>query len=228
MHKLNRNIVESPASLNHYDHQLHSWSDLDSECKKQLRAALVKMHGIPDVTTEDASEYGVRCAYCEGSIHHEGHIEHFRRKNQSHFPELTFEWTNLFLSCGSQEHCGHYKDRPKGAGYNADCLIKPDIHDPDTYLFFHSSGQVEPRSGLGNTDRQKANETICVFGLDRGTLPSERARAVKAYKDTVLNELDEILSWEPELRADYIQNEIEETQWQPYSTTIKHFLSSNF
>ncbi|TLS83012.1 TIGR02646 family protein [Photobacterium damselae subsp. damselae] len=224
MRKLNRDTIQSPACLEEYDYHIQSWDDFGGSCKKQLRAALVKLQGIPGVTTEDAAEYGVRCAYCEGAIHHEGHIEHFRRKNPAHFPELTFEWTNLFLSCGSKKHCGHYKDRPKGSGYNVDDLLKPDIHDPDAYLFFHSSGKVAPRSRLEDSDIRMATETIRVFGLDNGTLPSERARAVKLYKDKLLDELDEIMSWEPEFREAYIQEEIESTQWQPYSTTIKHFL----
>lgn len=228
MHKLNRDIFPSPESLAKYDYLVKSWDDFRGEDKKQLRIALVQMQGIPDVTTEEASEYGVRCAYCEGAIRHEGHIEHFRRKNAAHFPELTFVWSNLFLACGSQHHCGHYKDRPGGEVYDPNNLIKPDIHEPDLYLFFHSSGRISPRSGLEAVEMLKAKETIRVFGLDKGTLPSERARAVKVYKDRVLSDLDEISSWEPELINEYLQQEISNTQWQPYATTIKHFLLGYF
>ena len=96
MHKLDRDNTAAPPCLSGYHHTTHSWDNFGSKCKKQLRAALVKMQGIPGVTTEDASEYGVRCAYCEDAIHHAGHIEHFRRKNKNHFPELTFDWSNLF------------------------------------------------------------------------------------------------------------------------------------
>jgi hypothetical protein len=41
-----------------------------------------------------------------------------------------------------------------------------------------------------------------------------------------LNDLDEIASWEPTDRAKYLQEEIEQTRWQPYATTIKHFLQN--
>ena len=136
MHKLDRDNTAAPPCLSGYHHTTHSWDNFGSKCKKQLRAALVKMQGIPGVTTEDASEYGVRCAYCEDAIHHAGHIEHFRRKNKNHFPELTFDWSNLFLACGSKNHCGHYKDRSRANPYNPDELIKPDVEDPEEYFYF--------------------------------------------------------------------------------------------
>lgn len=226
MHKLNRGNTEAPQCLSDYDHNTQTWDDFGGECKKRLRAALVQMQGIPGVTTEDASEYGVRCAYCEDAIHHAGHIEHFRRKNKKHFPELTFEWNNLFLACGSNDHCGHYKDRRGADAYNPDNLIKPDIEDPEDYLYFHSSGEVRPRVGIDANKELKANETIRVFGLKDQTLTSSRARALKTYKEKLLDDLDEIANWEPELIAEYIQQEIENTQWQAFSTTIKHFLAS--
>ncbi|HCH6462474.1 TPA: retron system putative HNH endonuclease [Vibrio parahaemolyticus] len=225
MHKLNRDNTEAPQCLSEYDYNTHTWDDFGGECKKQLRAALVQIQGIPGVTTAEASEYGVRCAYCEDFIHHAGHIEHFRRKNRSHFPQFTFEWSNLFLACGSKDHCGHYKDRPKGNTYNPDNLIKPDIEDPEDYLYFHSSGEIRPRAGIDTNKELKAKETIRVFGLDDRTLTSSRARALKTYKEKVLDELDEIADWDIELIKDYIQQEIEDTQWQAFSTTIKHFLS---
>ncbi|CZF77172.1 hypothetical protein GCE9029_00051 [Grimontia celer] len=225
MHKLNRGNTEAPQCLSDYDHNTQTWDDFGGECKKRLRAALAQMQGIPGVTTEDASEYGVRCAYCEDAIHHAGHIEHFRRKNRNHFPELTFEWNNLFLACGSNDHCGHYKDRRGADAYNPDNLIKPDVEDPEDYLYFHSSGEVRPRVGIDANKELKANETIRVFGLKDQTLTSSRARALKTYKEKMLDELDEIANWEPELIAEYIQQEIENTQWQAFSTTIKHFLA---
>ena len=221
MHKLDRNNIEAPQCLSEFDYSTQNWDDFGGECKKQLRAVLVQMQGIPGVTTEEASEYGVRCAYCEDAIHHAGHIEHFRRKNQQHFPELTFEWSNLFLACGSNDHCGHYKDRSRAEAYNPDNLIKPDIEDPEDYLYFHSSGEIRSRADIDTNKEIKANETIRVFGLDKGALPSNRARAVQPYKKV----LEEIADWEPELITEYIQEEIEKTQWQAFSTTIKHFLA---
>lgn len=224
MHKLDRAGAAAPDCLNDYDYKTQTWDDFGGECKKALRAALVQMQGVPGVTTEDAAEYGVRCAYCEGAIFHEGHIEHFRRKNLKHYPELTFDWHNLFLACGSNVHCGHYKDRPSAPAYDPDQLIKPDEHDPEEFLYFHSSGKVRVREKLSAENSRRANATIQIFGLDNPALEGERARAVSAYRKMSSEEFEEIASWNEVDRQEFLESEIQETCWHPYATTIKHFL----
>lgn len=224
MHKLDRAAIAPPICLAAYDYRTQNWEDLASECKRQLRAALVQMQGIPGVTTPDANEYGLRCAYCEGTIFHEGHIEHFRRKNPAHHPELTFAWPNLFLACGAHMHCGHYKDRRGAPAYNPAQLIKPDEHDPEHYLHFHSSGEVRVRGGLDANDAQRASETIRVFGLADRALAGARAKVLNIYKKRVMADLDELVDWPHEDRQAYLTEEIEATCYEPYATTIHHFL----
>lgn len=226
MHKLDRTGVAPPACLATYNYQAQSWDDLAAPCKRELRAALVLMQGIPGVTTPDANEYGLRCAYCEGTIFHGGHIEHFRRKNANHFPQLTFDWSNLFLACGSNGHCGHYKDRRGAPAYDPAQLIKPDQHEPDSYLYFHSSGEVRARSGLNAADAILASETIRVFGLDNLTLAHARAKSLSVYKKKVAADLNELASWSLADRQEYLAREIDATRYEPYATTIKHFLQS--
>lgn len=227
MHKLDRASVMPPACLDAYDYHTQKWKDLGSACKRELRAALVQMQGIPGVTTPDANEYGLRCAYCEGTIFHEGHIEHFRRKNRAHHPELTFAWENLFLACGANSHCGHYKDRRGAPAYDPAQLIKPDENEPSDFLHFHSTGEVRVRAGLSADDAHRATETIRVFGLDNGALSGTRAKAVSFYKTKVLDDLNELASWPLEDRQAYLVGELEVTRWEPYATTIHHFLQSS-
>lgn len=57
MHKLDRSKITAPACLEEYDHRIHTWDDLRGECKKTLRTALARMHGIPGATLADANEY---------------------------------------------------------------------------------------------------------------------------------------------------------------------------
>lgn len=226
MHKLDRTGITPPNCLTDYDHNTQRWDDLASACKSELRAALVSMQGQPGVTTPDASEHGLRCAYCESQIFADGHIEHFRRKNERHYPELTFDWNNLFLACGSNTHCGHYKDRKGAPDYNPDRIIKPDEHEPDDYLFFHSSGEVRARSGLNETDNIRAAETIRVFGLNDRGLMARRARTISAYKNRIIAEIDELATWSSKDRQAYLADEIRISCYHPYATTIKHFLLS--
>lgn len=51
MHKLDRTISTAPACLANYQYQTHTWDDFGSTCKRELRAALVQMQGIPGITT---------------------------------------------------------------------------------------------------------------------------------------------------------------------------------
>jgi uncharacterized protein (TIGR02646 family) len=225
MRKLDRASSTPPVCLGTYSHITHTWDTFTGACKRELRAALVQMQGIPGVTTADANEYGLRCAYCEGAIHNAGHIEHFRRKNRQHYPILTFSWANLFLSCGDQEHCGHFKDRKSAPPYNPNQLVKPDVDDPDDFLYFHSSGEVRKKEGLNDGDALRASETIRVFGLDDRTLVGKRAKVLSVYKQRIIDDIDELATWVPEDREAYLAGELGTVRDEPYSTTLRHFLT---
>ena len=211
MHKLDRNCTSAPTCLNQYQYPTHNWDAVSGVHKQEIRENLIKIQGE-------------RCAYCEIAIYGESHIEHFRRKNRLHFPHLTVVWSNLFLSCESPTNCGHYKDRP-GSSYNANNLIKPDEQDPDNYFYFHSSGEVRPRSNINDEAIFNAKETIKVFNLNQSTLQASRRRALEAYKRRVSAILQELMDWDEELRQEYILEEINETNQDPHCTVIRHFLS---
>ena len=231
MHKLNRAAVQRPACLDNYDWNSQTWKNLHSNIQdnRTVRLSLQSMQGQQIVNeAADDEQYvilGLRCAYCEGQIFYGGHIEHFRRKNPAHFPQLTFEWTNLFIACGSTVHCGHYKDRPKAPHYDPDNLIKPDEHDPDDYLYFHSSGEVRVRhrDGMTDNDRHRVAETIRVFHLDCGRLKGARRKALKQYLDRNTGILEALMDFDENDRQVFIGEEIEATNFEPFSTTIRHF-----
>lgn len=213
MHKLDRSTNPAPLCLAEYDYLQHSWCDITSTHKQAVRRSLVKMQGE-------------RCAYCEGPPNSDGHIEHFRRKNPAHFPELTFEWDNLFFACGSQDHCGHYKDRPRAPQYNPDHLVKPDVHDPDQVFYFHSSGEVRARPKLVGDNAIRASETIRVFNLNSGALKAARRRAIQSYFKRDPHILDGLLAFDPQERQAFIAEEIEATRSDPYCTTIRHLFET--
>ena len=213
MHKLDRTAIPAPECLAAYNYQQQRWDDLTQPHKQQIRLSLIQMQGV-------------RCAYCEGSPYSEGHIEHFRRKNQAHYPQFTFHWDNLFFACGSQDHCGHYKDRPGAPVYNPDHLIKPDVHDPDAMFYFHSSGEVRLRPNPSPEEEHRANETIRVFNLNDGPLRGDRERAVRIYLKSNPNILDTLLTFDPLIRQDFIDEEIQATRSDPYCTTIRHLFET--
>jgi uncharacterized protein (TIGR02646 family) len=210
MHKLDRTPVGEPECLSRYSCHTHTWNDVVSADKQQIRTSLDQMQGT-------------RCAYCEGQVYDDGHVEHFRRKNPNHFPQLTFDWANLFLSCGAQDHCGHYKDRPGADPYNPDDIIKPDADDPDTYLYFHSSGEVRPRSGDDAPDPHRALETIRVFHLDHRPLVAERRRALRLYRGSQPGVLEFLMELDDADREQFIEEEIEATKSHAHWTVIRHY-----
>jgi uncharacterized protein (TIGR02646 family) len=227
MHKLDRAAVPRPSCLDDYDCLSQKWEDLKGDNKRSVRLSLQRIQSQQVVTADadDEVEFvlGLRCAYCECQIFHGGHIEHFRRKNVAHHPELTFEWTNLFLACGSTEHCGHYKDHG-GEPYNPDELIKPDVHEPDDYLYYHSSGtvRVRHRTTMSDGDRRRGEETIRVFHLDCGHLRGARHRALKQYLGRNAGILEALMGFDENDRQLFIDQEINATKWEPYWTTIRH------
>jgi uncharacterized protein (TIGR02646 family) len=231
---LDRARVAAPECLADYHHPEHNWDNLGSECKKATRKQLVEMQGIPGVScAEGSDEHGLLCAYCEGAIRTEGHIEHFRRKNAAHFPELTFEWANLFLACGSKKHCGHFKDGSQSRPYDPKEVIKPDTDNPAHFLFFSVSGDVRPRRDLGEEGVRRAEETIRVFNLDEPGLANRRRRLglfyAKKYDEhlSLLTELSDEAGDAhliDELRQQFITEERQATLYEPYSSVIRDMI----
>lgn len=218
MHKLER--TEAPPCLSGYDHRTQHWDDISADCKKATRTQLDAMQGP-------------RCAYCESSIEFEdSHIEHFRRKGgpppQPH-RHLMFDWDNLFLSCDSRAHCGHYKDRPSAPPYDPNDLIKPDIEDPHRLLYFHRNGAIRPRKGLNEAERDRVSETIRVFNLEEKLLVANRRSAVDRYlrQNEKQADLDELMNWSAEDRRAWLDLEIDAIRDQPYVSTLLHFLGTH-
>lgn len=234
MHFLDRESVTEPPCLQYYSYPEQKWEDLRGICKKELRAALVELQGEPVVSNAPgAAEFGLRCAYCESAIHHEGHIEHFRRKNWKHFPILTFSWDNLFLACGSTRHCGHFKDAPSSATYDPEELVKPDERDPRDFFFFSVQGRVYSREGLSESNKRVAEETIRVFNLNDPGLTARRRKALESHvvnRNDFLETIEALgnglLSVDDEelinqMIRDWFQQEIEKARYLPYSSAVE-------
>lgn len=136
----------------------------------QIKTALVEMfHG--------------KCAYCESKITvvTYGAIEHFYPK--SVYTDLTFEWSNLLLSCDVCNDANH-----KGIKFPLDISGNPLLIDstdgvtnPNTHLEFTWDAVAGLASVYGRDERGKAVETI--FDLNgmngRKELVAHRSKYVK-------------------------------------------------
>jgi uncharacterized protein (TIGR02646 family) len=136
----------------------------------QVKDALVKMfHG--------------KCAYCESRITvvTYGAIEHFFPKSK--YIDLTFEWTNLLLSCDVCNDANH-----KGANFPLDhegnpLLIDPtdEITDPNAHLEFIWDAVAGLASIYGRDQRGETVETTFDLNGVRGrkALVDHRSKYVK-------------------------------------------------
>lgn len=156
-----------------------TWPAFDSNVKLTLHQHLL-------------SEQQHLCIYCQQSIPpklqkddhsvnppvlHPSHIEHIRPKGAGKFPLLTFEYTNLSVSCNgfdidavaiaSPDFCGH----PKDNDFDDTRFLHP-IEESDIEAFFEYNINGEVKASV--KDIAKANYTIGLLGLDKETLREMR------------------------------------------------------
>lgn len=201
MRYLDRSMVPAPTGLATYRRERHAWDETVS--REPIRDALLRLQAG-------------RCAYCECDLETETtapHIEHFLPR--SRFPELTFDWNNLFYSCThARDSCGAFKDALASSS-SPETLIKPDVDDPRAYLFFTSDGRVRSRFGLDAKQAHRAAETIRVFGLSCPRLRGQRKAALsglKRLRDEASKELDAAEA------AEYLADEAEALAALPFSS----------
>jgi uncharacterized protein (TIGR02646 family) len=164
-----------------------NWDALDATVRTNTRKYIL------------VEEQGKQCAYTELPIEYEKnntHIEHLKRKNAAFFPELTFEWTNLFVSCNASDFGGKYKDetylKGKVKADNA-LIINPSIDNPADFFELKSWGELTIKENLNDTDRRKAEITRDAFNLNHNSLKQRRIEIIQMIKQYQNGGLDPIM-----------------------------------
>lgn len=116
------------------------------------------------------------CAFCDGAIGTESRetVEHFRPKGA--FEHLAYEWTNLFPCC---DMC-----QSKKLENFDEKLLKPDETDYYFENFFvsnYKTGEIEPLPCATVQDRNRAEVTIRLYGLNLGSRAVARLRELAHY-----------------------------------------------
>ncbi|RUM61225.1 MAG: TIGR02646 family protein [Persephonella sp.] len=138
-----------------------NWDNLRGEEKKIIAEYLKK------------NEQKGMCAYCESKLKENSyHIEHFRKR--SLFPELTFDYNNLFLSCNNENSCGKHKDRYGLTKDEFNTIYSPLYINLDEFEYSYT-GEI-----LGKTP--KAKKTIEVFNLNERSLVEKRKKIIKSIE----------------------------------------------
>ena len=124
------------------------------------------------------------CSFCDGHpMTRIGNtIEHFRPK--SIFPELSYQWENLFLCCGNCQK--------KGDQFN-ELLLKPDEIDYEFHRYFDynfETGCLRPNPYSDVKDQHRARITLIIYGLNNFDRPDDRRMTFNHYNtsDIPLNE----------------------------------------
>ena len=86
------------------------------------------------------SEQNWQCAYCESAITAhpaKSEIDHFRLKHL--FPELTFNYKNLLVSCKNPDHCASTKDSEVKSKEVYQKIVNPVDENPNEFFEYNLS-----------------------------------------------------------------------------------------
>jgi len=137
------------------------------------------------------NEQGHICCYCERELkENDFHIEHFKPKDKTKFPELQLEYSNLLCSCQRNTtkseplHCGNSKEN----WFDDDLIVSPLFSNCENEFIFSFDGHISP----SNEQNIKATETIKRLQLDNTKLVAMRNKLLEPFledlSDSDLNE----------------------------------------
>lgn len=133
------------------------------------------------------------CAYCETKLkENNSHIDHFRTRHQ--FPEKTWDYNNLLVSCNDESICAKNKDKKIKSKSIYDNIINPTIENPNDFIDYLTSGDI-----VAIDENKKAKNTIDIFQLCALNKRRERIAKTLYGLDISLKELHD--SFENEFKS---------------------------
>ncbi len=114
------------------------------------------------------------------------HIDHFKKK--AIYPELTFEWNNLFAAAKDLDCGADFKDK-KISGSRAssdksyDNILSPLERYLSDYFWYRQDGAVIPHPSINDDELiSKINNTIDIFNLNSSFLKDRRSGIIKMMR----------------------------------------------
>lgn len=192
-----------------------SWDELSHAERDALhRAKAAEQHGF--------------CGYCECRLVDEHsmplpgkiHIDHFLQRSK--YPDRTWDWNNLVLSCNSENHCGKYKDKQGGIPAEKIIDLHSDTEDPREMIVF-----VEETHGCGSRTIQaravacdeRANNTIKALNLNDRKLAETRWLHFLGYKPA-LDEIKNAAEHSNGRAREEMKKLIRDIEREPYSSAL--------
>jgi len=169
--------LDAPKSFLKKTNSLTNWSEYHNCCKKQKRA--LKRYILK-------YEQNYLCIYCESKINLENsHLEHIKPKAKDKYPQLTFTYKNLVVSCNGTCHnlnydkdiysCGHIKDN----AYDDSKFLNPvEVKNIREYFKYDiDEGKIESSS----KDIIKFKYMRDTLHLNEGRLTIARKNSLKSF-----------------------------------------------
>ena len=161
----------------------NAWNNLSTEAKKEVHNSLTLLqNGL--------------CVYCEENLYKYGfHIEHILSKTLN--PLLTFEYTNLSLSCiengtissettDNPISCGHAPLKRDNI-YDENLFIKPTEIGSSSLFQYKINGEIAPADGISTHDISRVEHTIEVLNLDCLRLNRDRREIINEGLNIILD-----------------------------------------
>jgi uncharacterized protein (TIGR02646 family) len=130
-------------------------------------------------------EQNLLCAYCEKAIDSSpknSNIDHFRLKAGHLFPEMTFDYNNLLVSCNTSGRCSDYKDKHIKSKSDYENIVNPITENPDDFFDYLITGKI-----IAINNNPKAEFTIDIFQLGR-----ERNEPLSRQRKEIADALEHI------------------------------------
>jgi uncharacterized protein (TIGR02646 family) len=165
-----------------------AWADDNiSKIRTQLRSYML------------LEEQSLLCAYCQKEIDdnsQNSNIDHF--KTRSLFPELTLEYSNLLVSCNTDERCSNFKDNNIKSRDEYENVVNPAFENPNDFFDYLPTGEIIAKN-------EKGQFTIDIFNLKDKSLTQCRLQIVKSLIHLKNFSLDEIYAVFPDYHS-FIEN----------------------
>ena len=144
-------------------------------------------------------EQNLLCAYCEKEIDDNAknsNIDHFKTRNL--FPELTLEYSNLLVSCNTDDRCSNFKDKHIKNREEYEHIVNPAFANPNDFFDYLPTGEIIAKN-------EKGQFTIDIFNLKDESLTQCRLQIVKSLQHLDDLSLDEIYEVFPDYHS-FIEN----------------------
>ena len=172
------NKTQAPAFFKDDTKDLNNWHDYGKVKGTKRR---LKQHIIEQ-------EQNALCVYCEGKVGlDDSHIEHLKPKGK--YPQLTFDYQNLAVSCNGtlhnqdddtqQKSCGHKKDNEYDEALFLDPSQLTDIRD--YFVYDIEDSLICP----ADKSPEQAQYAIKILQLNSDGLPQARGNALRSFRNTL-------------------------------------------